>query len=386
MTHPPSTLHPLPSNLQPPVRVCYIIWSLGLGGAEQVVIRLATGLDRRRFQPIVCCLNDVGPFADQATRVGIEVIALNKRPGIDLVMLWRLIRLMKQQRVDIIHTHLWGANFWGRIAGRLAGVPVIIAHEHGMQPWRSRWHFLCDRWLAGLTHRILFASQEVMRTYLDRTGMAASKCAVIPNGVSVSLTGSDRAALRRRHGWSEQDRIIVSVGRLSPEKGYEDLLHAFARVITQMPQARLVLVGDGVERASLETLRTRAGLNGQVTFTGRQGDITSWLGAADLYVQPSRREGLPLAVLEAMAAGLPVIATRVGDLSQLITDGQEGYLVPSADPEALATKLLDVLGHLDQQRPIIEAAKQLVQQRYSSEQMIQAIEAVYDKARDAIAR
>ena len=364
----------------PPKTVLFVIWSLGLGGAEQVVLRLASGLDRRQFTPLICCLNEPGVFATHAERAGIEVIALHKRGAVDLKMLIRLVRLMRERRVEIVHSHLWGANFWGRLAAGWAGVPAMIAHEHGMQPWRGRFHFLMDRWLAGRTNRILFASAQVMDGYLKQTGIAAAKCLVIPNGVAVSEVAHSKAELRRQLGWSDHERVVVSVGRLSPEKGYDDLLTAFAATQRQFPSARLVLIGDGDQRPALQQLQGQLGLNGEVTFAGLQDDVSRWLAAADVYVQPSRREGLPLAVLEAMAAGLPVIATRVGDLGQLITDGRTGYLVPAEHPEALAQILTHVLTHLNQQWSVIEAAQQTVRQHYSSESMVRAVERVYADA------
>ncbi len=357
----------------------FVIWSLGLGGAEQVVIRLAAGLDRRRFTPVICCMNEPGPFASQATSQGIEVIALHKRPGIDLKMLRQLTQLMKARDVRIVHAHLWGASFWGRLAARMSGVPIIIVHEHGMQPWRGGLHFLCDRWLAGRTNRALFASAQVMRTYQEKTGINPATCTMIPNGVALTVPDANRETLRQQRGWALDERVIISVGRLSPEKGYEDLLKAFALLAPRTPNVRLVLVGDGAQRAALQTLQAQLGLNGRVTFAGQQQDVAGWLAAADLYVQPSRREGLPLAVLEAMAAGVPVVATDVGDLAQVIMDGRNGYLVPAQQPEALAEKLVTLVQQLDRQQAVIDAAKALVRERYSDAHMVQAVERVYEE-------
>ena len=362
-----------------PVRVMYVIWSLGLGGAEQVVLRLAAGLDRRRFEPMICCLNTPGPFADDAARRGIRVVALHKRGPLDLAIVSRLVTLMRAQRVSVVHAHLWGANFWGRIAARLARVPVVIAHEHGMQPWRGSFHFFADRYLARMTDRILFASSQVRQFYIEHRGAEPTKCRVIPNGVACNGVAANREALRQAHGWAARDRIVLSVGRLSPEKGYEDLLRAFAAIDGQASNAHLVLVGDGPQRQFLHELHLQLGLRGRVTFAGIQHDVGQWLAGADLYVQPSRREGLPLALLEAMAVGIPVIATSVGDVGQLITDRQDGYLVPAENPTALAAKLDELLGTLDRQRPLIDAAKRLVRATYSEQQMIRAVESVYEE-------
>ncbi|MBI4355951.1 MAG: glycosyltransferase [Candidatus Omnitrophica bacterium] len=362
-----------------PRKVMYLIWSLEVGGAERVVVSLAQGLDRRRFTPLVVCLNQAGRLAELLRRQGVEVVALHKRPGIDLVLLWRLTRLMRRTRPAIVHTHLWGANFWGRWAARLAAVPIIIAHEHGMQPWRGRLHFRLDRWLAGVTRRVLFVSREVLAGYVERIGIAPARCTLVPNGVACEGLPDDRARLRQQLGWGADDRVIINVGRLSPEKGHADLLEAFAMIVQHVRRARLILVGDGPQRPALERLQERLHLNGEVTYARTQEDVTRWLAAADVYVQPSRREGLPLAVLEAMATGLPVIATRVGDVERLITDGHDGYLVPAGDPYVLATKLLAVLREPDGHRAMAAQAQRLVRSRYSSDHMLRAVVAIYEE-------
>ena len=238
-------------------------------------------------------------------------------------------------------------------------------------------HFFLDRILAHICDLVLFASREVMEGYRKKTGIPQSKCKFLPNGVACDYAADDREFLRRHMGWFASDRVILSVGRLSPEKGHEDLLRAFAEVVRLMPRARLVLVGDGPQKGALLDLRKQLGLDGEVVFAGLQDDVNRWLMGADIYVQPSRREGLPLAVLEAMALGLPVIATRVGDMEQVIESGQEGYLVPPEDPQAMAEKLLDVLQHPDLQGPVAAAAKRVVQERFSLDRMVETVERIY---------
>lgn len=358
------------------MKIGYVIWSLGLGGAEQVVMQLAGGMARRGHTVTIFTLNDAGPFARRMMTQGLEVVAMGKQRRYDWSLLWRLRAAFRRHRLDVVHTHLWGANCWGRAAAWLAGVPVIIAHEHGMQPWRRRAHFLCDWWLAHLTHRIVFVSRRVMEEYRAKSGVSSMKCTLIPNGVACDRLAGDRAALRRALGWGDGERVLVSVGRLAPEKGYGDLLKAFQHVAATGP-VRLVIIGDGPEREMLAHLKLECRLDGAVQFVGMQDDVRRWLAAADLYVQPSHREGLPLAILEAMALGLPVVATRVGDVGALIRDGQEGYLVDPGRPMELAGVLHQVLQRLDRQRPVIEAARRVVTERYSLDHMLTTVESLY---------
>ncbi|MBI3009982.1 MAG: glycosyltransferase [Candidatus Omnitrophica bacterium] len=362
------------------LRIGYVIWSLGLGGAEQVVLRLASHMKRLGNHVVVFTLNQPGVFASSLATDGIEVISVEKRSRYDFSVLWRLIRQFRKHRLHIVHTHLWGANVWGRVAARLSRVPVVIVHEHGMQSWRSSWHFRLDRWLAPLASRILFVSRKVMNDYLARTGISPARCRFIANGVDCQAPVSDRMTQRRAFGWKEDERIILSIGRLSEEKGYEDLLTAFADVARTQPKVKLVILGEGTQRNDLERLKDSYGLNGQVHMAGLQQNVWPYLAAADLYVQPSRREGLPLAVLEAMASGLPVIATEVGDLKDTIQQGHEGHLVPPQDPKALASSMKEMLQmQPDRRQILVEAAKQKIEKHYSLQQMLKAVEQTYEE-------
>lgn len=366
------------SRLMSPVpkKVMYVIWSLEIGGAERVVAHLAKGLDRTKYAPMVVCLNHPGALAAELAEAGVPVIALHKRGGLDLGLLDRLTQLMREHRPAVVHTHLWGAGLWGRMAAQRAGVPVIIAHEHGMQPWRGAAHFLADRYLLGATRRVLFASRDVMADYARRVPGAGKKSHWLRNGVEAP-GASDRAAMRRRQGWAESDRIILSIGRLSPEKGHTDLLAAFGKLAATCPAAKLVIVGTGPEQAALEALQAKLGLNGRVMLAGAQADVAPWLAAADVYVQPSRREALSLAVLEAMMAGVPVVATRVGDMPQVITHGHSGYLVPADDPHALTEAILEILNNPAPARAAAAAAREAARAEYSLERMVRDVESIY---------
>ena len=361
------------------MRIGYVIWSLELGGAEQVVMRLAAGMKARGHEVAIFTLNAPGVYAPEMEAQGIPVVPMHKQGAYDIAVIGRLAKAIRQRRCDVVHTHLWGAGLWGRLAARLAGVPVILAHEHGMQPWRGTGHFLADRLLMSVTDRVLFASEQVREDYLARTGAKSGRCLVLPNGVECAPWTETRAEVRAALGWAPQERIVLSVGRLSPEKGYVDLLQAFTIVSRRLPGVRLVLVGDGEQADALRGLGAQLGLNSQIVFAGRRTDVRRWLAGADVYVQPSRREGLPLAVLEAMAAGLPVVVTRVGDLEQLTREGTLGRLVSAERPQELAEALIGVLEHVDAQRPMTEAARAMVEKFYSFGRMVQTVEDLYQE-------
>jgi glycosyltransferase involved in cell wall biosynthesis len=348
-----------------------------LGGAEQVVIRLAAALDRARFEPMICCLNDPGRFASQALAAGIEVLAFNKRGAIDPGFLLRLTQTFKRRRVGVVHTHLWGANVWGRLAASFAGVPRVIATEHSVDNWKRPHHLMIDRALARRTPALVAVSEQV-RTFYESKGVGRGRWHVIHNGIQVS------GALERRRGAPYQDLGIANdepvvgyVGRFAPEKAPELFIEAFARAAARIPRLRALMVGDGPLRAATEEHARTLGVASRVVFTGVRQDVPELLAGMDALMISSYREGLSIAILEAMAAGVPVVATDVGGNSELVESGVTGYLVPSGDVAALARDLSRVVEEPEHATRMRDSARRKVQAAFSMRSMVAAHEALY---------
>lgn len=361
-----------------PLRVLYVIWSLGLGGAEQVVIRLAAGLDRTRFTPIICCLNEPGPFASRAHDAGIEVVALHKRGPLDLRIIPRLARLMREQHVGVVHTHLWGANFWGRLAARRAGVPVVIATEHNVDTWKGPFHFALDRFLAPRTTALVAVSAQV-RDFYESHGVGRGRWRVIYNGIETSPAPSrTRGSAYRSLGVVNGQPVVGLVGRLAAAKAPSVFVQAIDRARRQLPAIKALIIGEGPLCAEVEAEVRRLGLEPHVVFTGLRHDVPELLAGMDALVFSSEREGLSMAMLEAMASGVPVVATRVGGTPELIESGVSGVLVPPGNAEALAQELVRVLTNPAQAEAIRRAARGRVEQEFSMSRMLAAHEALYN--------
>jgi len=302
--------------------ILQVIWSLGLGGAEQMVIALARGLDRRRYRVSICCLNDEGAFAAALAAEGISVLAMHKRPKLDLGLPLRLARLMRQQRVAVVQTHLWSSNFWGRLAAALAGVPVVIVTEHGIERWRGRWHRLADRMLRWKTSRIVFVSDVTRRREVARAQLLMECAEAIPNGIDPDryrpASAEERRTSRDRLGIGDDERVALFVGRFVPEKGLEYLLEALIGVVGVVKRFRLILVGDGPLKEELQQSAARWRVYQYVRFAGFWPEVADWYAAADCLVLSSVSEAFPMTVLEAMASGVPVIATAVGDIPEML--------------------------------------------------------------------
>ncbi len=359
------------------IRVAQVIWSLGLGGAEQVVIRLASGVDRRRFEPVIVCLDRPGPFAAQAEERGVEVLAVDKRGPIDVRAVVRLARLFRSRGIEVVHTHLWGANLWGRLAARAARVPVVACTEHNVDTWKRGYHLALDRLLAPAATHLVAVSEEV-RTFYERHGVGRGRWRVVYNGVEVpSAPCQERGDAFRALGLGPEDRVVGLVGRLVPAKAPEVFLRALASAAPRVPALRGLVVGDGPSRSAAEAEARRLGLEDRVVFAGLRRDVPEILPGLDALVFSSLREGLSMAMLEAMAAGVPVVATAVGGTPELITHGTTGLLVPPDRPDALAEALVSLLRDASVAGRLRAAARQHIEARFSAARMIEAHEALY---------
>ena len=363
-----------------PKRVMHLIWSLDLGGAEQVVMNLVSGLDRHFFEPVVCCLNDKGRYAFQVEQEGIRVIAMQKQPKFDPLLIPRLVRLIKREKIDLVHTHLFTSNLWGRIAALLAGVPVIST-EHGMDVWRKRFHWTLDTWLARINRRVIFVSEGVKRFYSDRNPSINGKGRVLYNGIDVARFKKPKGTglLLKNWGIQGSPRVIGTVGRLVPEKSQVDFIEAIQVLREEGEEVIGLLIGEGELEANLRKRVREASLENQMIFAGFRKDIADLYSVMDVFVICSTREGFPVTVLEAMAAGVPIVATQVGGILESIRDNEEGLLVPPGDSMALAQAIARILKDPGLRERLVQNAKARVEKEFSLGKMVRNHEALYQE-------
>ena len=350
----------------------------GRGGAEKALVDLALGLDRSRYHVTVCATRTAGNYQPLLDAAGVRSVILERHSRRDLTKLAGLVRRLRRERVHILHTHLFGSNTWGRLLGKLAGVPVIIAHEH----WSSKaqkevW---VDRLLYRLSDRILVPSAASKRIVMELEGIPARYIDVIYNGVDMSRfsPGADRSAVRGELGLPEDALVVGTVGRLSADKGGQDhLIRAVAGVRRDHPAVRLLVVGDGPLRSGLEELAATE-LGDAAQFTGQRTDVARLLGAMDVFVLPSLREALPIAVLEAMAMRLPAVATRVGGVPEVVEDGATGFVVPPGDEVALRAALARLVDDAELRDRLGAAGQAHVHAHFTLQQMVRQVEHLYD--------
>jgi glycosyltransferase involved in cell wall biosynthesis len=355
--------------------VAYLVQGMATGGLERVVLYLARDMVARGHRVTICCYDQRGEMAAEAEAAGAAVSVLPRKSGLDLGYVGRLADWLRKQGVDVLHMHNETALFYGTMAGRRVGVPVLIYTEHdGVFPRRWIVRFV-NRWLVRrLTHAVA-VSEAVKQLWCREDGIRADRVVVVPNGVPDHP--EVWAAAGNRDGEAARARI-GAVGRLSGEKGLDVLLDAFAHVAEQMPDARLVLVGDGPERGSLEARARDLSIADRVEFLGQRSDVPALMVDLNLYVLPSRTEGLPMALLEAMAARLPIVATRVGGIPEAVADGESALLVSPEDPTALAEAMMRVLSETGLAERLQGAARAAFEDRYELSRMVDRYEALMD--------
>jgi glycosyltransferase involved in cell wall biosynthesis len=352
-------------------RIVQIIPTLDQGGAEKQLTLLATHLPRDEFDVHVCVLTRSGPLAAVLQQANIPVLEIRKRWKLDPAAYWRLRRALVALQPDLVHTWLFAANCYGRKAAMAARVPLIVAGERCVDRWKV-WHeFAIDRYLARHTTCMVTNSQGVADFYAEQ-GIPPDKFEIIPNGIPSVPPGSDlsRAELLPQLGIPLDARLIGAVGRLWPQKRYKDLIWAAELLKVIRPDTHLLIIGEGPQRQILERFRANIGIQDRVHFLGHRDDASSILPHLDCYWIGSAYEGQSNGVMEAMLAGIPVVASDIPGNRDLIQHEQTGILFPLGDRAALAQATNLLLEDPDRARQLGEAGRQSMLADFSVEQMV----------------
>jgi glycosyltransferase involved in cell wall biosynthesis len=360
--------------------IAHVLSSLRIGGQERVALELGAGQVAAGHDVSVVSLAPPpdGPLVDAFRARGVAVQRVPKRSGIDLTLTLRLALQFRRARLDVVHTHNRMPLIYGAAAGKLAGATVVHT-RHG--PGRGS---RGEQWLRAGAGRLVDAYvavspelRELARALGDSTD---GKLRVIENGIDLQRFGGaagERAAARAALGIPDDAWVVGSVGRLAVEKDYPMLVRALAPLLG--PRARLLLVGDGAEAGAIAGEATARGVRDFVALPGARDDIPSMLAAMDVFALSSRMEGLPLCTLEAMAAGLPVVATAVGGLPGLIADGVTGYLVPAQNEEGMRQRLAALRADPAAGRAVGERGRVHVRDKHSREAMVRRYLSLYSE-------
>ncbi|HTX87207.1 MAG TPA: glycosyltransferase [Candidatus Nanoarchaeia archaeon] len=351
------------------IKILQIIPTLNGAGAERLVVDLAKFLDREKFAVAVICLKAGGAWTEELARAKIPVQIVNRGNYPIVFDFFRLVKIIKQAAPDIVHTHLFGADIYGRLAAKLAGVKKIISTEHNLNYSEGAGKRFLKKKTAILAAVIVAVSESVKKYLIEREGVPAGKIRVIYNGVDIEKFRYNE----RKYEQKSAGLVIGSIGRLEPQKDFPTLIKAMAEI----KGAECRIIGAGGERKKLARLIAELSLADKVKLLGWQKDTSTFLKQTDIFVLPSRWEGFGIVILEAGLSGLPVIGSRVDGIAEIIADGQDGLLFEPGNSAELARKIKSLQADPALRERLGKNLQDKILEKFSIEKMVKQYEDLY---------
>lgn len=363
------------------IKVLQIFEDLEIGGLERIIVTLVEELDQERYDPEVWCIAKGGDIAEELIRKGKVVRILGIKSYYNPINILRFAYELKKASPRIIHSHGYFSNTISRIAAILAGVPIKFVHLHNVYSSAySRRNLAIERFLSLFTDKIICCSDAVRRFAIDYEKINPHKLLTIYNAINLErfTYPANFQEMRERLGLLAGEKLIGTIGSLRAVKGHRYFLEA-ARLLTgKFPHLKFAIVGGGSLETELKMLARNLGLEEKVIFTGSQRDVSGLLKAMDIFVLASLREGMPLSVIEAQACGLPIVATKIGGVPEVVKDGVSGILVAPKSPEAISKAVISLLKDSQKAKEMGRAGQRICRERFSSKIMIAKIERLYN--------
>ena len=355
------------------VNILYLLTSFSIGGAEKVVARTVRKLSPAKYNITVAALKKgSGRLISELEASNVSAIDLGMRFKYDITVIWKLYSLLKRERIDLIYAYLFHPIFLSRIIGRIAKIPIILSSERVTSDAENLLRLKLNKLTCKYSDKITTVSQTVYKSY-KVIGIPESKLLTIYNGIEV-----DRFICKAFQRRTNNSYIIGCTGRLHSKNGYKYLIEA-ANILRNF-NLRYRFIGDGEEMIALKQQVAKMKLDNRIEFLGYRSDIPEQLTTLDIYVQPSIYEGMPNSVLEAMASGLPVIATNVGGTPEVVIDNQTGFLIPPKDPSAIAEKIMYIIEHPNLVKQIGQNARAYIEKTFSVDSMVKKTDDLFETA------
>ena len=360
--------------------VVHIIDELPRDGAEVLLLDLVRRRDARMRYSVLCLVRG-GPLVEEFERAGVPVVIFGRRGAVDPHMLWRLVRWLRREHATVVHTHLFTADSYGRLAARLAGVGAVFSTVHNSVGPPGRLRKLANRVLARLSDSVIGCGDEIAAA-LESQGVPAQRILSIPNGIDLQrFQGAQGAGVREEFGVQAERVVLGMVGRLHVQKGHEVLLECLAGMSeTQRRAVACLVIGVGELEQRLRSRVEQLGLADVVTFTGSRTDVPRLVAALDVFVMPSLWEGLPIALLEAMASGRAVLCSSVGSIPGVVQHGENGWLVEPGNVQALREAILTLVDDPGLRARLGRRAREQVIARFDVERTAAAYNRLHARA------
>lgn len=360
------------------INLLHVVLEMGIGGLQRLITDTTLAMDREKFNIEVVCLDELGCFAEVLQSNGIKVTLLRRHDRHLALYPFRLARFMRQRKVHVVHMHP-GSFIFGILAAVLARVPVTVYTEHGRGVPEHPLRIKEDRVSGVFVDRIIAVSKELELYLADTIKLPAHKICTVINGIKVSeFTQRPKdPRLLAEFGIAPEAKVLGTVARLDPVKDQATMIGALKKVRESIPNVHLLLVGDGPERGALEDVAKANGLEKNVTITGQRNDVPKMINLFDLFLLSSLREGTSISLLEAMSSGVAPVVTNVGGNPAIVTDGVDGLLVESRNPEAMGNAITGLLLDDEKRKALAIAAAMKVRQQYSIENMVRQYVKIY---------
>lgn len=365
---------------QKKIKILYLFVSLNYGGAETALFRNLKGLDRDVYEPCVVSIEKKGAVGEEIERLGVEVIYLNDKARLfSPALMMNVLKILKERKPDILQASLFYANFYGRMAAIFSRPKAVIIEEHSMYTEKKFYHVLIDKLLSIFTDKIIVCSRSVLDFTISQEKIGKDKFFLIYNAVDSKRFDipASRAELRKKYGFSQNDFIVGTVGMVIPKKGHRFLIEAASSLKSSIPPLKVLIVGDGEERCALEKLVRSEGLSGRVVFTGERRDVPELMKTMDIFVLPSLQEGFPITILEAMYTGLPVVASDISGIPEIIEDGANGSLIPPSDVDSLKENIAALYKDADTRERYASNAREKIESGYLPGHYMAKLEGLY---------
>lgn len=360
--------------------VAHVVQNLDVGGLERIVVSLVTQVDNSRYRPVLFCLGTGGRLVPELLDRGYTVHAMDKKPGLDYFLLWRLVREFRAERVSIVHCHNFSPLVYGALAAQLRGCRAVAYTAHGAKTSGRKKPAWFQR--AGLVREMVYVSEDARRVAISQGWVSENGTRTIHNGVDIDGYQRDTDAgrdIRREYGIEDTAPVVGIVARLSAAKDHENLFRAMVKLRESHADIRCLVVGDGERKSEIEAAVTRLDLGDCVCLAGARSDVARVLSAMDVFVLSSYTEGLAVTLVEAMAVGLPVVATNVGGNPEVVVDGDTGYIVPARDSVALADGIDHILTNPARALEMGRTGEQRAREKFSAKSMCAQYEALYEE-------
>ena len=362
-----------------PEKVLFLLDSLSPGGgAEKIAVDIAITLKSSgKYIPIFCSTRFGGSMENLLKDSRIEYYVIKRKRFYDIIKFYRIFRIIKKQNIKIIHSHKLGSNFWGGLIGWIAGVSIIIAHKHG-QVYNNWINLLLDKIVSKLSNKIIFVSDYERTLFLNAIGAAPEKCITIHNGINIYVPKVDSIDDRRkRYGIKESGSVVGMMARFSKEKDHGTFLLAAREVLKSDSHVTFLLAGEGSTKKEMENFSDVLGISGSIIFTGFVENTSNVISLLDVGCLSSTQEGLGIVLLEYMAYAIPIVATNVGGIPEVVKDGVNGFLVEPGDYRAMAKRISELLNDIKLRSQMGRNGFSILEQNFTQELMIEKIENLY---------